>query len=561
MADGRAIQCSSSLTIFLLLAALLASQSTSRPLITIRGYQLSKNLYQATATTNTTASVYRLIGRSERVAGSRSKRYLSVSIPYTYSGTSSFHLERRILISGDIEINPGPKQASPRYPCKECGKNVRNNQNAILCMTCCTWSHVKCLRMSITNFQYYLSHPSIDWTCNYCALPNFSDSFFHNEVIAEEGEARSPDAILPPTADTSHSSDHSDCPIDWFTTNITNYYKSNLTIGHLNVNGIYNKVDEIKDLLNRGLFDILFIAESKLDGTVSNAILGHPEYKIIRRDRKRGAGGLMVYIRSCVTARRQSKIEPENVESICLDIKGNNNNWFIVLACYRSPNKCKIPVFIASCKTAAENMLKKRKEVVFLGDFNLDMFVGNDNSRNPNAELSDFCDQFCLTNTINEPTRVTISSATLIDVILVSHPHHWSPSGTIHLGISDNDLVYIVRKQRLPKAKAKTFETRSMKRFEEMSFLSDLAAVPWDSAFVFNEVDDVWAHWSCLYKQVLDKHAPTTKKIIRGNQLPWITRDQTGNRSTQSSLQKIPLLPYCLVLGKVQRTAQQNDCA
>ena len=122
--------------------------------------------------------------------------------------------------------------------------------------------------------------------------------------------------------------------------------------------------------------------------------------------------------------------------------------------CYRSPNKCKIPVFIASCKTVAENMLKKRKEVVFLGDFNLDMFVGNDNSRNPNAELSDFCDQFCLTNTINEPTRVTISSATLIDVILVSHPHHWSTSGTIHLGISDHDLVYIVRKQRLSKAKA-----------------------------------------------------------------------------------------------------------
>lgn len=29
--------------------------------------------------------------------------------------------------------------------------------------------------------KYYLEHPDINWTCNLCALPNFSDSFFTND--------------------------------------------------------------------------------------------------------------------------------------------------------------------------------------------------------------------------------------------------------------------------------------------------------------------------------------------------------------------------------------------
>ena len=83
-----------------------------------------------------------------------------------------------------------------------------------------------------------------------------------------------------------------------------------------------------------------------------------------------------------------------------------------------------------------------------------------------------------------------------------------------------------------------------MKRFDEMSFPSDFAAVPWDSAFVFNKVDDVWAHWSCLYKQVLDKYAPITKKIIRGNQLPWITpvikRDISQRNRLSKTFRRFP---------------------
>lgn len=97
-------------------------------------------------------------------------------------GTSSFQLSR-LALCGDIQTNPGPRQQSaPKYPCKECGKNVRNNQDAILCSECSIWSHAKCLKISNATFQYYFNNPTIDWICSLCSLPCPGKSFFEDEV-------------------------------------------------------------------------------------------------------------------------------------------------------------------------------------------------------------------------------------------------------------------------------------------------------------------------------------------------------------------------------------------
>ena len=65
-----------------------------------------------------------------------------------------------------------------KFPCVDCKKSVRTNQDAILCGSCTSWFHTKCLGMSKSVFQYYLAHPDIEWTCTFCALPPLSDSFF-----------------------------------------------------------------------------------------------------------------------------------------------------------------------------------------------------------------------------------------------------------------------------------------------------------------------------------------------------------------------------------------------
>lgn len=43
-------------------------------------------------------------------------------------------------------------------------------------------------------------------------------------------------------------------------------------------------------ILDNCAFDILFISESKIDGTVSSCLFAHSQYRNIRRDRRKGGG-------------------------------------------------------------------------------------------------------------------------------------------------------------------------------------------------------------------------------------------------------------------------------
>lgn len=203
-------------------------------------------------------------------------------------------------------------------------------------------------------------------------------------------------------------------------------------------------------MLNRNMFDILLIGETKLDGSYSSSLLYHPGYRIVRRDRKKGAGGLMAFIWEDL-----SGLESESVEAICLGVTDFRKCRFIVWACYRSEKVNKPAEFISSLSSAIELMFKCRLEIILIGDYNLNMLVNEEEGRRENKALKDLCDRFCLFNQITEPTRITEKSQSLIDVILASHPERFATSGNLHFGISDHDLVFAVRKQKIPRPNAR----------------------------------------------------------------------------------------------------------
>ena len=70
-----------------------------------------------------------------------------------------------------------------------------------------------------------------------------------------------------------------------------------MSTAHTNINSIWNKIDDIKLLLNEGLFHILAISETTLDSTDDSFHLQHLHYRMLRQDQKKGGGGLLVYIR------------------------------------------------------------------------------------------------------------------------------------------------------------------------------------------------------------------------------------------------------------------------
>ena len=185
-----------------------------------------------------------------------------------------------LLQAGDIETNPGDA-----VKCPICSRTIAVNHRSVVCGTCRSSYHIKCGNVLAKQHRDMASR---NWTRNTCihsslSFTGLSKDSFH--ALYNEGDAS-----------TLNISTSSQSPVDWYNENINSYFKGNLKIGHLNVNSIYGKADEILDLLNVRCFDILFIGENKIDSTVSSSLFSHPLYRIVRRDRKKGAGGMLAYI-------------------------------------------------------------------------------------------------------------------------------------------------------------------------------------------------------------------------------------------------------------------------
>ena len=110
----------------------------------------------------------------------------------------------------------------------------------------------------------------------------------------------------------------------------------------------------------------------------------------------------------------------------------------------------------------------------------------------PDLHLAEFCDRFCMSRTITEPTRVTNYSISLTDLLITGNPD--ALSGTMKLGLNDHDLIYTIRKQEIARTLPKFIEYRSMKGFEKDCYLADLSKIPWGSANIYDDIDDIYEH-------------------------------------------------------------------
>ena len=89
-------------------------------------------------------------------------------------------------------------------------------------------------------------------------------------------------------------------------------------------------------------------------------------------------------------------------------------------------------------------------DVVVLGDFNVDcqpVTAGNGNALK--RKVYSFMCSLDLIELIKEPTRITDTSKTLIDLIFVNNEHRFIKSGVVLLSISDHSLVLKVGVRKL----------------------------------------------------------------------------------------------------------------
>jgi hypothetical protein len=114
-----------------------------------------------------------------------------------------------------------------------------------------------------------------------------------------------------------------------------------------------------------------------------------------------------------------------------------------------------------------------------MGDVNCDFLKSPPDAHTRKLQFLSSLYQF--DQLINEPTRVTGTSATGIDLIFTNRVENILNSDIVHVGISDHSLILAVRKFRIDKSKKNTTYFRNFKRFSSNDFLTDLSQVQWET--------------------------------------------------------------------------------
>ena len=135
------------------------------------------------------------------------------------------------------------------------------------------------------------------------------------------------------------------------------------------------------------------------------------------------------------------------------------------------------------------------------------------------SEVASFMTDFSLSSLFHDPTCFKSGDGRCIDLILSNKSRSFQESNSFETSISDHDhLVYTMFRSKYTKAPPQTFPYRSFRKLSTYDFRKDLVealskTVPGDFQFLSGAIE-----------QVLDVHAPEKKRVVRGNQNPYITK-------------------------------------
>lgn len=219
---------------------------------------------------------------------------------------------------------------------------------------------------------------------------------------------------------------------------------------------------------------------------------------------------------------------------ITIEIKKPHSDPFLITTWYRPP---KSPVELFD---KFEEILIKldssNKEYYILGDLNCDLISSKIGFHT--TKLVNLLDNYQLMQLIEQPTRVTETTKTLIDLFITNSKENLTKWGTITTSISDHNLIYAIRKVGIRRGSPRFIETRNFKNFIEAKFMDDIKNTVWPSPNNENDINIVWEKWKFKMQSILDKHAPCRTKRIRNKPSPWINSEVKREMYAKDLLKK-----------------------
>ncbi len=151
---------------------------------------------------------------------------------------------------------------------------------------------------------------------------------------------------------------------------------------------------------------------------------------------------MCLFIRSDLAFNPRPDLTQDGLESVWVNILLPKTKPILVGVCYRPPTHNNFYEHLEDSIVNSDRFMDQ--ECVIMGDFNTNVHQTVD--KGLMKHFRNFCRMFDLTQLISDSTRITNTSASCIDLILVSDKDKITQSGVISIGISDHFLTFCTRK-------------------------------------------------------------------------------------------------------------------
>lgn len=289
-----------------------------------------------------------------------------------------------------------------------------------------------------------------------------------------------------------------------------------LKICNINVCSITSKFNEFRDLV-RDEFDVIAVSETWLTKDIEDNVIAIKDYQLFRLDRDGRGGGVAAYFRNFLKVNRYLGLPQYTSEQLWLSATIDAKH-FAFGFCYRPP---RFPVnsFLDELEVNLSILVPKFDDVIILGDLNIDFADYNSVSC---KRLSQIMDEHSMKQLVDQATRISLTRASILDVIICTE--NVIPSNlNVSDGVSDHKFVYCNINNSIIDNKPFLYTYRDYKKFNPVTFLTDLEQVNFQYIFDIADIDGKLLCFNELLLSVYNRHAPIRTVKISRPKAPWIT--------------------------------------
>lgn len=257
---------------------------------------------------------------------------------------------------------------------------------------------------------------------------------------------------------------------------------------------------------------------------MSNALHG---YNLHSQPSRSAAGGVALYTSKSLNAvkRTDLSVTDEEFETVWVEIKNNKSKSILCCCAYRHPSASP-ERFTEHIETILHNLARENKNIFILGDFNINLL--NCANHPASENFLDMLNSNYWLPYILQPTRVTDSSATLIDNIFANTFNFNALSWNLVTKISDHFPQFLIIEDLKVNYASLNYYKHDYSHFSEEAFVDEVSHL--DFSLIYNSNLNLNGKFDLFYDQIdsiCKKHVPykrLSKKEVKISSKPWITK-------------------------------------